>query len=231
MNDGCQGYEFAELSNRNDLYEILKNNKEYLDSNITALRLDNLLGIKDDYIVDENELGLRDYQQIAVDRIEKIYETKRYAGVILPTGAGKSFIAMAEMIKFKNQNILYYAPNIEILRQVKKHIILNILKLHLMNEKEEEYYSQHLMEKSEDYIFESEMDEIIKRVFPYLKLQCYQGILNKEEEFFESRNASLIIFDEAHRAGGTQWNKQIRKLIFNNPNAKLLGITATPKEM
>ncbi len=37
----------------------------------------------------------------------------------------------------------------------------------------------------------------------------------------------LIILDEVHRAGAPKWSEYAKKLIDNNPNARVLGLTAT----
>mgnify|MGYP003308170461 CR=1 FL=1 len=50
---------------------------------------------------------LRDYQQDTVQNIDRIHENKRFAGMILPTGAGKSFVTLAQMMKHKDEEILY----------------------------------------------------------------------------------------------------------------------------
>lgn len=39
---------------------------------------------------------------------------------------------------------------------------------------------------------------------------------------------SLIILDEFHRCGADKWGKEVTKLLENNPNAKILGTSATP---
>ena len=38
----------------------------------------------------------------------------------------------------------------------------------------------------------------------------------------------MIVFDELHRTGAAEWQKNIEKLLENQP-AKVLGITATPE--
>ena len=40
-------------------------------------------------------------------------------------------------------------------------------------------------------------------------------------------NYDYIFLDEFHRAGAEEWNKQIIELIIQNPNAKILGTSAT----
>lgn len=87
---------------------------------------------------------LRDYQSGTSKNIKKIYKNKkhnRFAGVILPTGAGKSFVAIEQLLSFNNEgysekrrnkeinkaSMLYIAPRKEILSQVKLHIVKNVI--------------------------------------------------------------------------------------------------------
>lgn len=226
MDDGFKDYSFVELSRLEDLEGLLKSNKQNLNYKIPAIGLDKVFGIQDNsnYIGDTG-INLRDYQQDAVNNIDSLFDEKRFAGVILPTGAGKSFVAMAEMLKYRNKNILYYAPNTEILNQITKHIMKNIL--HLSNDNIQRLYDEKLPIPNGGFL-PANIEAVIKEAFPHLKLYCYQGLTTKDDNFFSSHDADLIIFDELHRAGATEWNNRIKKLVKSNPNAKLLGITATP---
>lgn len=202
MDNGYKQYDFVELSKAEDLENIIEKNVPNLNCRILPTRLDKQLGIEDNsYIVPETKIKLRDYQASALDKVNEIHQQKRYAATILPTGAGKSFVAMSLMMQYKNGNILYFAPNIEILNQLKRHIAKNILEDENAN---------------------------IEEAFPHLKMFCYQGLTRRDEELLESYDADLIIFDELHRTGATKWDGKIRNLIKGNPNAKILGITATP---
>lgn len=97
--------------------------------------------VKDDKKV---EFLLRDYQKDTSENINEIYnreEHNRFAGVIIPTGGGKSFIAIDQLLSFNNENyaekerngeingtsMLYVAPSHEILSQVKMHIVKKLI--------------------------------------------------------------------------------------------------------
>ena len=226
IENGFKDYKLDELIKLENLDDLLKANISNLNYKVSAIGLDKVLGIFDNNnIVEGSRINLRDYQQDAVDTIDSIFEEKRFAGVILPTGAGKSFVAMAEMLKNRNKNILYYAPNIEILNQITKHIMKHIL--NMSNEEIQELYDKHQPIPNGKFL-PPNIEERLKLAFPHLKLYCYQGLVTKDDDFFDSHDADLIIFDELHRAGATEWNKKIKRLIEKNPKAHLLGITATP---
>jgi len=73
------------------------------------------------------KFDLKDYQEQADQKIDKIYETSRFAGAVMPTGAGKSFLAMNQLLKaggnippetndgiINNSTIVFVAPTNEI---------------------------------------------------------------------------------------------------------------------
>ena len=90
------------------------------DQALSIERIERFLGY---YDVQNTGIQLRPYQQRAKDRADEILQENRFASVILPTGGGKSFVALAEMMKHQNEEILYLAPQNEILEQMKDNII------------------------------------------------------------------------------------------------------------
>lgn len=229
LNNGYQGLNFIDLSNNQEFKDIIYSNLNNISSKVSAIKLDYLLGIRDnDNFVPSTNITLRDYQKLAVDRVDEIFGFKNFAGVVLPTGAGKSFIAITEMLRYRDKNILYYAPNREILRQLQKHILKHVLNLSVIPEEYVSYYIEHPDKIPEGFIFQSDVNDIISAAFPQLNMYCYQGLTANDDEFLRSKNAGLIVLDEVHRTGAAEWKEKIKILIKNNPNAKILGITATP---
>ena len=184
------------------------------------------------YDVKGTGISLREYQQDAIDKTEKLYEEKRYASVILPTGGGKTYVALTEMLRYgktaeeiekeenqiglgeiayktNNKKMLYLAPSNEILEQTKDRIIENI------------HGKKGITRKSKD--------EIIAEVFPNLQFATYQSLITKAGKETLKKQYDFMIFDELHRTGAEKWEKSIDKLIENQPEeTKVLGITATP---
>lgn len=218
--------------------------------------MEELRGIRDnDNRVEDTFINLRDYQKKAVKNIDRLFDDgKRFAGVVLPTGAGKSFVAMAEMKKYQNGNILYIAPQQEILSQVQRHILKNIAKVEVLTTDEIEKLKneQHIsnikeLKLPEGKILPSQTNEYVKKVFPHLKMLCYQGLVSQKEtdlsdeqkevrdneekelrEILKNADANLIVFDELHRSGAKTWKNVVAQLISSNDKANILGITATP---
>ena len=220
-------------SNFMDIYNDLKN-KDLSDkevSNMTLLKLirpneeidkDDKFTIDelDDYLdlnkISGSRIKLKPYQMDAFKNINKSYKNYDFTSVVLPTGTGKSYVALAQMSYISEEvrkleenreaKILYIAPNNHILDQLKKIIVNN--------------YRQSISESDE---------EIINRVFPNLTLCTYSYLVtgNNAENIINEKY-DLIIFDELHRTGATEWSSKIDKLLENQP-AKVLGITATPE--
>ena len=220
-------------SNFMDIYNDLKN-KDLSDkevSNMTLLKLirpneeidrTNKFTIDelDDYLdlnkISGSRIKLKPYQMDAFKNINNSYKNYDFTSVVLPTGTGKSYVALAQMSYISEEvrkleenreaKILYIAPNNHILDQLKKIIVNN--------------YRQSISESDED---------IINRVFPNLTLCTYSYLVtgNNAEKIINEKY-DLIIFDELHRTGATEWSSKIDKLLENQP-AKVLGITATPE--
>ena len=188
----------------------------------------NEISLKDTFTVEELEdflgyykingtkgLKLRSYQAVALNNIDKAFQNKQFTTAVLPTGAGKSFVALAEMLEHSDEDILYLAPNDEILNQIEKYIL--------------EIVCDESLQKTDK--------EKIKEKFKHLKLCTYASLLSDkrnevlngfEQETIHHRYG-LIVFDELHRSGAKEWEKSILELLeYQDENTKVLGITATP---
>lgn len=256
--NGYKGYTFEELSKLENLNEIIKTNidNKNLKGHVYPPTLEDLRGISDnDNRVGDTSIKLRDYQKKAVNSIDELFEKdKRFAGLVFPTGAGKSFVAMTEMLKNQNGNILYIAPQHEILNQVERHILKNIANVEILTTEEiEDLKKKQNITNSKELklpkgkILPSQSSEYVKKVFPHLTMLCYQGLAsqNREDltdeekresdieekelkEILKNKDADLIVFDELHRSGAKTWKNVVNQLINYNKKANILGITATP---
>ncbi len=208
-----KGYTFDELCNLEDINDFIKTNFTVFNRDINELTLNNYLGIfKDSNYVPNSHIYLRDFQQRIKNETDRIFnEGRRFAGVVLPTGGGKSFVAMAEMMERQDSKIIYIAPRIGILRNFKKNIV------------------QYVGGVDPEGLSDRELDIIAKDCFPHLELICYQSLDTKDEEKLANFNADFIILDEIHHIGGESWNPVVKELLDTNPNAKVLGISATPQ--
>ena len=64
--------------------------------------------------------------------------------------------------------------------------------------------------------------------FSYLKKYTYSKLSRMTEEEISKLDVDLIVLDEFHRCGASEWSKGLANLINNNNSAKVLGFSATP---
>ena len=201
---------FYEEYEKGNLEQLLNTRQDVLQNNINIELVERFLGY---YDVENTEIRLKDYQQRAYDNVNKIFEDHKFAQVILPTGAGKSFVALAQMQKYAEEHpgekMLYLAPQDEILNQIKNYIIKYV------------HGKQNTVGKTED--------EIIAEIFPNISFETYSGLLAKRGQEVIKEQYGMIVLDELHRTGAKEWEGKIDGLLDNqNEDVKVLGITATP---
>ena len=218
-----------EILQTENYVEQIQENIEEITQNLSIEQIERYLGY---YDVKGTGIELRDYQQDAVNKADEIYKEKRYASIILPTGGGKTYVALTEMLQYgktaeeiaieenqielgkiayktNNKKMLYLAPSNEILEQTKDRIIENI--------------------RGKVGTTGKNKDEIITEVFPNLQFATYQSLITKAGKETLKKQYDFMIFDELHRTGAEKWEKSLDKLIENQPEeTKVLGITATP---
>lgn len=64
--------------------------------------------------------------------------------------------------------------------------------------------------------------------FPNLKCAIYPNFARLSTDEINNLHFNNIVLDEFHRCGAHEWGRSINTLLDNNPNAKILGTTATP---
>ena len=181
---------------------LIANRKEFTnDQSIILDQLKDYIGYNN---LKEYNLPLRKLQRTAYVNTNKILAKKNFATAVMPTGSGKSFLALSEMLDRKDAKMLYIAPN---------DIILNQL---------------------EDYIYEFFGYTGYHILFPNLTLTTYQDLKDKKTNKLKDKyndQYAFIILDELHRSGAPEWSKFVNELMANQDkeNIKVLGLTATPE--
>lgn len=64
--------------------------------------------------------------------------------------------------------------------------------------------------------------------FPFLKRYTYSKLSRMTDEEISKLDIDMIVLDEFHRCGASEWSRGIANLINNNNSAKVLGFSATP---
>ena len=189
-------------------------------------------------------LILHDHQSETVKNALELYKKHRSTGVMVPTGGGKSFIAIAYMIIAKNNpnfhgikedgtvefskdendvindaKIYYLAPTNDIFLQVQIHMAINVL---------------GISENDIENMTLKDLEYEVKKAFPNLHFICYQGLdsedleKNGENVTLDTALPDLVIADEVHRSGAPTFKASVERLlgfesdsngIKKNPNA------------
>ena len=181
---------------------LVANRKEFTnDPSIILDQLKDYIGYNN---LKEYNLPLRKLQRIAYKQTEEIFAKKNFATAVMPTGSGKSFLALVEMLERKNDKMLYIAPNDIILNQI------------------------------EDYIYEFFGYMDYHTLFPNLTLTTYQDLKDQKTNHLKAKyngKYDFIILDELHRSGAPEWQAFVNELMENQDKEKIkvLGLTATPE--
>ena len=147
-----------------------------------------------------NEFNYKTYLNIL-----DILHTNDRCAVVQPTGTGKSYIMMTMLRHFKNTQKIVVAPSPDFLNTLKTN----------------KYW-----EFKEEIGTECEVN-----TFTYAKLCRNRSQIDimMHSHKINPENVSLIVLDELHRLGADEWSEAINRLLNLCPNAKILGLTATPK--
>ena len=143
------------------------------------------------------------YQEEAYREVKKAINDTKKAGIILPPGAGKTYIAvkLIEDRFEKEDQILYVSPSPTINARVKKIVKQN--------------YDRQTAQK------------ILSKV----KFTTYQALHRRykdNQQEMREYNSGTIILDEVHRSGAPEWGEAVDYFLETNEEAIVLGMTATP---
>lgn len=189
------------------------------------------------------DFPLLPHQIQTVEGVDPIYSedglNRRFAGAKLPTGGGKSFVAMNEILKaagndylsktndgvVNNASIMYVAPTNEILFQIQSNIVEFILKKDIdkltIDECEVAIRSafskreaDSILKKSDDNIRKNGIIALVRNAFPNLSLKCYATLVSEMEAgTLKEQDPDFVILDEAHRSGATKSQLAVAELL------------------
>ncbi len=150
------------------------------------------------------KIGLRPYQERAVEKVDKAYKDgKNTALIVLPTGLGKTccMAAVAEEEVKEGGRVLFLAHRTTLLKQAAEEI-------------------EHMTGIETGYISGK------KNPATDIVLSSIQGMSRDDRlNMYDPDEFSMVMVDEAHHITAGSYEK----IIDHFENAKLLGVTATPK--
>lgn len=155
-----------------------------------------------------SDMGLRPYQKDNKEKIYELWKTKRSVMLQMPTGTGKTRL-FSSIIK-----------DIEAYSTSKGLDLTCLVMVHRM-----ELIDQIVDTLKDSYGLESGLIQAGFRQRPELSLQVASvQTLSRRLEKWTEKKFDFIIVDEAHHVPADSY----RKIIDAFPEAKLLGVTATP---
>ena len=206
--------------------------------------------------VQNNKLELLPHQEEAYKAAEKLFAEKGKAAVIFPTGCGKSFVLLKYILEHPDERILFLSPRHAIKNQLYEYIV-RFIGGDFRPIEEIKNESGSLKQAAKQYIPNIEcmlyqtimglgekvsVDELIKNLKPniiivdemhHLKTKLIKKTINQVDD--DSNDINDQIFDEEYEAEDEEslnqenkWGQKFNKLLDMNPQAKLLGLSATP---
>ena len=204
---------------------------------------------------ENSKLELLPHQDEAYQAVVKKFEEKGKAAIIFPTGCGKSFVALEYILKHPDERVLFLAPRRAIANQMYEYIVRYIGgDTRPIEEIQKEYGTGNNPGESLKLAARSYIPNI--ECMLYQMISAY-GERQSVDKILNSLKPTMIIVDEMHHlktksiratAGSNvvedneeyeeeysnrierenKWGKKFKKFLEDNPQAKLLGLSATP---
>lgn len=144
------------------------------------------------------------HNEAAYRALEKGFARHRIGAVVQATGTGKSFLLARYLVEHSSDRLLVIAPNVTILEEIKRAVEGNGAVLRSLS-------SSSVTAPEEGRIF----------------YRTFQSLVRAR-----GREAPLkvdhILIDEFHHFGAEVWGEAVKEAIEANPEARVLGTSATP---
>jgi superfamily II DNA or RNA helicase len=153
----------------------------------------------------------RDYQQEAIDALKEGRRNgKNRQLVALPTGSGKTIVAaldIMDVVKTTGKGAIFMAHRDELISQAANKIQLVWEDIKIGRVKAE--------------------DNFLGNPITVASVQTIQRDA-RLDQIATAQKYSLLYIDEAHHAAAATYQKIINRLVIENPNIIIVGLTATP---
>ena len=198
--------------------------------------------------IENATLDLYDHQKEAYKKVEELFDKERYAAVVFPTGCGKSFVTLKYILEHPDQQILFLSPRKAIKEQMYEYVVRFIGGVQDSIEEIQAQYGS--MEKCAQTFIPGLKCMLYQTVLGI-------GENERLERWLEKHNYDTIVVDEMHhlktrkqnesrdvvideeellteqekserKAQQNEWGRKFKELLSRYPNAKVLGLSATP---
>ena len=203
--------------------------------------------------IQNNKLKLEKHQQKAYENVERLFDENGRAAVIFPTGCGKSFVVLKYILEHPDDRILFLSPRNAIKEQMYEYIVRYIggdfrpieeIKAESGSVKQ---VAQQYIPNIECMLYQTIMglgekdsiDEVIEKLKPDLIVVDEMHHLKTRKAGIDSEditdeidddivNGKDIIDNEERINQENKWGQKFKQLLEMYPQAKLLGLSATP---
>ena len=163
-------------------------------------------------------IELKDFQQSAVENLEKMFLTKSRALLQSPTGSGKTVIASKFISNFVIKNTKNKKKKPKILFIVNRQSLIGQVYSMLQEFNVSSSVLHNQLTKTIDNVeFDRDYGNNVIITMP----ETFHINMNVLSRRF---NPDYIVFDEAHKAT----SESFQEIVELYPNARILGLTATP---
>ena len=199
--------------------------------------------------IQNNKLKLEEHQEKAYKNVEKLFGEKGKAAVIFPTGCGKSFVVLKYILEHPDERILFLSPRNAIKDQMYEYIV-RFIGGDFRPIEEIQAESGNMKNAAKQYIPNIEcmlyqtimgidekdnIDELITRLNPDVIVidEMHHLKTSKETSIEDDIENDIDIEEDAvgnddRVAQENKWGQKFKRLLEMCPQAKLLGLSATP---
>ncbi len=171
-----------------------------------------------------NDISLEDFQHEAVESMVQFYNVNSRGILMMPTGSGKTRTSVYFLLRYiisQGYQVLWLAHRSLLLEQTASTFIRNASLLKLSDAERDR---MNLICVSGEHCFISMADKSFDVI-----IGSVQSLSSKTDVFpFFLRKKVMVVVDEAHHTTAPTYRKIIDTVFDTVPDAKLLGLTATP---
>lgn len=158
------------------------------------------------------QMRMRDYQRAAVDAVYAEFEQQSSTLVVMPTGTGKTVVFSHVINRVEEGRVMVLAHREELIRQAAEKI--HAVTGHRPDIEMADYWADQSTYHRSRVVVSSIQTQVA-------------GSKGGRMIRFHPGDFSLVIVDEAHHAVSPSYRKVLAHY-QNNPDCKVLGVTATP---
>lgn len=162
-------------------------------------------------------MKLRPYQNEAIKAVESAFLTRKSALIVLATGLGKTEIFL-ELARNHQGTAIVLADKDNLIKQTYGRMKGRGVKCSIFQGSRKINFAE----------IDCDSPVIISSIQTISRPKRWKQLL-ASLHLAQCPKISLVVIDEAHHAASNSWRRAIREIQEQNPEVRVLGVTATPK--